>query len=72
MHPIEEVITFWFGSRDSASFGQQRPVWFQKNSEFDETIRSRFLPLYEEAVEGRLDGWIELSKQERSVALLKK
>ena len=36
-----EVLKFWF-ERD-------RKAWFEKNPAFDEEIRARFLPLYEQA-----------------------
>ncbi|MGH7138733.1 MAG: DUF924 family protein, partial [Pirellulales bacterium] len=42
-----EVLDFWFG--------QDRKRWFEKNDAFDTEIRHRFLPLYEEALQGNLD-----------------
>jgi uncharacterized protein (DUF924 family) len=45
----ETVLDFWFG--------QDRKAWFEKNPAFDEEIRRRFLPLYEDAASGKLDGW---------------
>ncbi len=44
-----DIHSFWFG--------QDRKAWFEKNPAFDETIRSRFLPLYERAIEGQLGDW---------------
>jgi uncharacterized protein (DUF924 family) len=44
-----EVLDFWFT--------QERKAWFEKNPAFDETIRSRFLALYEEAARGKLEHW---------------
>jgi uncharacterized protein (DUF924 family) len=44
-----DVLDFWF-NRD-------RKAWFEKNPAFDEEIRSRFLPFYESAAEGRLAAW---------------
>ncbi|BAU14587.1 hypothetical protein LEP3755_51360 [Leptolyngbya sp. NIES-3755] len=47
-----EVLSFWFG--DTL---EMRKVWFTKNSDFDEEVRSRFLPIYEQAASNQLDGW---------------
>jgi len=44
-----DVLEFWFG--------QNRKAWFEKNREFDEQIRSRFLALFEQALRGELDLW---------------
>lgn len=44
-----DVLDFWFE--------QDRKTWFEKNPAFDETIRSRFLPLYEKAIDGQLEDW---------------
>ena len=44
-----EVLNFWF-KRD-------RKAWFEKTPVFDDEIRSRFLPLYEMALGGRLGSW---------------
>lgn len=44
-----EVLKFWF-ERD-------RKAWYQKNPAFDEEIRTRFLPLHEQALKGELKGW---------------
>lgn len=38
---VEDVLHFWFEEL-------QPEVWFTKNTELDETIRQRFLPLYEQ------------------------
>jgi uncharacterized protein (DUF924 family) len=43
------VLDFWFS--------QNRKAWFEKNPAFDEQIRTRFLPLFEQALRGELDAW---------------
>jgi uncharacterized protein (DUF924 family) len=45
----EAVLSFW---RDA---GPDR--WFDKNADFDEEIRRRFLATYEAAAAGNLSGW---------------
>lgn len=45
-----EVLHFWFDE-------VQPQQWFQKNDDFDETIRQRFLTVYEMAADGLCDSW---------------
>ncbi|MEO1432244.1 MAG: DUF924 family protein [Cyanobacteria bacterium J06633_8] len=54
-----EILDFWFGSRDEPNYGKPRKVWFAKEPEFDEEIRRRFLTDYEKAAAGNLDEWKE-------------
>ncbi len=44
-----EVVAFWHTA------GPKK--WFAKDTAFDKEIRSRFLPLYEQATAGELDDW---------------
>ncbi|SRR5690606_14478042 len=53
----QEVLDFWFGPHGSATYGAFREAWFTVDTAFDEEIRRRFLPLYEEAAAGRLSDW---------------
>jgi uncharacterized protein (DUF924 family) len=55
----QEVLDFWFGREGEPAYGEFREAWFKKDPEFDQQIRSRFEPLYEEAAAGELDGWKE-------------
>ena len=50
-----EILKFWFEETEPAQ-------WFQKNSDFDEEIRSRFEPDYTMAVNGIYDGWMTSDK----------
>lgn len=54
-----EVIEFWFGNpgSDDASYKNRRKLWFSKNPAIDQTIRNRFLSLYQRAAAGELDDW---------------
>lgn len=47
-----EVLSFWFGDKL-----EMRKEWFTKNPDFDSEVRSRFLPLYEQAASNQLDDW---------------
>lgn len=44
-----DVLEYWFA--------QDRKTWFAKDPAFDDTIRSRFLPLCEAALSGKLSSW---------------
>ena len=46
----KDILNFWFKE-------SQPQQWFQKNPEYDELIRSRFLEVYEIARQGALDEW---------------
>jgi uncharacterized protein (DUF924 family) len=52
-----DVLTFWFGARDSPEFGRARRCWFVKSAEFDAAIHDRFLETYSAAANGALTGW---------------
>jgi uncharacterized protein (DUF924 family) len=47
-----DVLTFWFAPGQSDR-------WYEKDQAFDAEIRERFLPTYEAACSGHLEGWRE-------------
>ncbi|GAB4173791.1 MAG: DUF924 family protein [Coleofasciculaceae cyanobacterium] len=57
MSQVQEILEFWFGKPDDLDYGKSRKVWFIKNPEFDREVRSRFLPVYQQAAAGELDDW---------------
>ncbi|HBE16808.1 MAG TPA: DUF924 domain-containing protein [Cyanobacteria bacterium UBA11149] len=57
MSQQQEIIEFWFGKVDEPEYGKPRQVWFTKNPEFDEEVRSRFMTDYQEAASGKLERW---------------
>jgi uncharacterized protein (DUF924 family) len=57
----EDVLNFWF-------FEIGRDRWFQDDRALDLQLRERFLPLYEQAVQGKLSAWE--ANPEGSLALL--
>ena len=59
MSQAKEILNFWFGKPDEAIYGKSRKVWFIKNPEFDQEVRSRFLQVYQKAAAGELDSWKE-------------
>jgi uncharacterized protein (DUF924 family) len=58
MTQIEAVLTFWFQD-PTGQTAISRQEWFAKNPDFDQAIRDRFLPLYEQAAAGQLADWQE-------------
>jgi uncharacterized protein (DUF924 family) len=57
MSQAKEILEFWFGTPNDADYGQQRKIWFTKNPEFDEEVRSLFTLQYQQAAAGQLDNW---------------
>ena len=55
--PAQAILAFWFG--DARERGQSRAQWFKKDEAFDTEIRTRFLDVYELAVDGAFDHWKE-------------
>jgi uncharacterized protein (DUF924 family) len=51
------VLDCWFGAPGSATFGQDRKLWFARDAVFDAMLRERFGVLLEAAGQGALDAW---------------
>ncbi len=51
------VLDFWFAPSSNPEHGQARKVWFEKDTAFDDAIRSRFAAIIEQALRGELDEW---------------
>lgn len=49
MNP-QTVLDFWFDETN-------QPFWFAKNNSFDETVRTRFYGLWQQAAQSELYGW---------------
>jgi uncharacterized protein (DUF924 family) len=49
MSQTNEILDFWFGKLDDVDYGKPGKVWFIKNPEFDQEVRSRFLKDYQQA-----------------------
>jgi uncharacterized protein (DUF924 family) len=59
MSQATDILDFWFGNPDTPAYGKPQPFWFEKQPDFDEELRSRFLPDYQKAAEGFLNDWID-------------
>jgi uncharacterized protein (DUF924 family) len=57
MAQIEEIVSFWFGDSPANGQGKSRKVWFRKDPDFDQEIRTRFLADYQQAAQGQLEDW---------------
>lgn len=57
----EALLDFWFGNPQdpTSDYGQQRKIWFKKDSDFDTTVRQHFLDDYEQAKGGQLESWLQ-------------
>lgn len=55
MSTLTEVLDFWFGKPTDSDYGKPKNFWFQKNSEFDKKLKSRFLTTYQKAARGDLN-----------------
>ena len=54
VHPVaRDILAFWFGPTPRV----ERPEWFRKDDAFDATIRARFGPAVEAAIDGAFADW---------------
>lgn len=52
-----DILNFWFGHPQDPNYGKERKIWFKKDPNFDQTVKSRFLPTYTQASTGNLAHW---------------
>lgn len=57
MMNYQDVLDFWFGQETDPEYGTVRSQWFTKNPDFDDQMRSLFLPHYQQAASGKLEIW---------------
>lgn len=53
----QDILDFWFGQETDPEYGTERSQWFTKNPDFDDQMRSLFLPHYNLAASGKLESW---------------
>ncbi len=63
LRPPGDVLEFWFSER-------VRPLWFEKNSTFDDELRSRFGANVSAASVGDLDFWVRAADSSLALVLL--
>ncbi len=59
------VLDCWFGAPGSATFGQDRKLWFARDAAFDAMLRERFGALLDAAGQGALDALGAIHRSER-------
>lgn len=59
-----DVLDFWFGELDGDGRADEahRKRWWKKDPDFDATIRSKFLDVYERIAGGELEDWRDTAK----------
>lgn len=62
MANFQEILNFWFGTPTQLNYGKPRDVWFSKNSDFDQQVKTRFLSDYELAASGKLNHWQDVAE----------
>ncbi|MDB9528501.1 DUF924 domain-containing protein [Oscillatoria sp. CS-180] len=67
-----QILIFWFDdpTAPNTEYGQQRRVWFFKNPEFDQQVRSRFLQAHEQACQGLYDPLVETARGALALTVL--
>jgi uncharacterized protein (DUF924 family) len=58
MSLVNDILTFWFEDPTGLT-AKSRKVWFTKDPDFDQAIRDRFMPVYEQAAANDLDHWLD-------------
>jgi len=70
MSGADAVLEFWFGTpgAEDSSYASRGKLWFGKDPDVDDYIRTAFYTLYVQAALGELDGW--QTEAESSLALI--
>ncbi|MDH5710062.1 MAG: DUF924 domain-containing protein [Gammaproteobacteria bacterium] len=69
---IENILEYWFGgfpdaySADPTRFN----MWFEEGYKYDQEIFTKFGAVYQRAVEGEFDHWLEMPRGRLAVILL--
>jgi uncharacterized protein (DUF924 family) len=53
----QDVLDFWFDAPGGLEYGQKRGIWFTKDDDFDDLIRSKFLSATGTALAGGFADW---------------
>ena len=63
---IDEIIEFWFDGDQEAC----KTRWWKKSADVDRECTSRFGEIYEQALRGELDDWLESPRGRQAFVLL--
>lgn len=64
-----QILDFWFSPKSSPDYLQQKSFWYGGPAD-DAYVRKNLGPSYNEAKNGRLDGWTDLAAGEGALALI--
>lgn len=69
---IENILEFWFGTFPDAytSDSSRVDMWFKNGSAYDQDIFIKFGALYQRAVSGELEHWLEMPRGRLAVIIL--
>ena len=74
MSNIEEILSYWFGAGGEpitlTSFKERTKLWFFKNNETDEHVRTHYAVDVERAARGELDAWADSPRGRLALVLL--
>ncbi len=52
---VENILTFWFTSPRSKTYGKRQPMWFNSTPKIDQEIKLRYEKILEEAKKGSFE-----------------
>jgi uncharacterized protein (DUF924 family) len=55
--PPNNILNFWFGNPTQPEYGKPQKFWFNKQTEFDNELRTRFQQDYHQAATGHFEDW---------------
>tara|TARA_R110002049_G_scaffold225521_1_gene397417 strand:- start:41754 stop:42371 length:618 start_codon:yes stop_codon:yes gene_type:complete len=72
LEDAEKVLDFWFGALiNKTDFPEDKAsMWFVHGSDYDEVIRSQFLPLHNQACSGKLDVWCDVPRSMLALVII--
>lgn len=68
----QEILTFWIGdaAKSPEEAAKQGARWWDSSHELDEEIRQKFRSSYDEAIEGKLEGWKDEARSRLAYLIL--
>jgi uncharacterized protein (DUF924 family) len=69
---IEKILEFWFGTFPDAHSSDPKKVdmWFKNGAQYDQEIFASFGSVYESAVQGELDHWLDMPRGKLALIIL--
>ncbi|MCB1827754.1 MAG: DUF924 domain-containing protein [Coxiellaceae bacterium] len=69
---IEDILSFWFGHVEETIVPSENRarIWFGESVEIDAEIKSRFSEVYDAALMGECDSWMETGRGQLALIIL--